>query len=174
MGNDELRKYIRGIIKEIAEEEEELEEINATGNIDGGEGPPKTPHAFKKSSKKKHKAGHQDGHKSPEVLGYKRAPITSLFKEAISKELKDFDEWIRTDTNIQKRRWIPIYKNLSVQMKKGSYNKRDANKAFAFLVADALKKYHGTVNKSDLKTLIQLYVNLFESEYKKKTYDFMK
>ncbi len=39
--------------------EEELEETNVTGNIDGGEGPPKTPYAFhddEKAGKKKQKA----------------------------------------------------------------------------------------------------------------------
>ena len=35
-----LRKYIREIIKQ------ELDEASVTGNIDGGEGPPKTPYAF--------------------------------------------------------------------------------------------------------------------------------
>ena len=33
-------------------EEEELEEMNVTGNIDGGEGPPKTPYAFHDNDKK--------------------------------------------------------------------------------------------------------------------------
>ena len=46
-----LRKYIRELIKQ------ELEEASVTGNLDGGEGPPKTPYAFsggrKKDKKKK-------------------------------------------------------------------------------------------------------------------------
>ena len=48
-----LRKYIREIIKQ------ELDEASVTGNIDGGEGPPKTPYAFqgkrKKDKKKENK-----------------------------------------------------------------------------------------------------------------------
>ena len=60
-----LRNYIREIIKQ------ELDEASVTGNIDGGEGPPKTPKAFrKKDSKKIKKAGHEEGHKNPAVLGY--------------------------------------------------------------------------------------------------------
>ena len=41
-----LRKYIREIIKQ------ELDEASVTGNIDGGEGPPKTPYAFQGKRKK--------------------------------------------------------------------------------------------------------------------------
>ena len=41
-----LRKYIKELIKQ------ELDEASVTGAIDGGEGPPKTPFAFKKKKKK--------------------------------------------------------------------------------------------------------------------------
>ena len=41
-----LRKYIREIVKV------ELKEASVTGNIDGGEGPPKTPYAFQGKGKK--------------------------------------------------------------------------------------------------------------------------
>ena len=41
-----LRNYIREIIKQ------ELDEASVTGNIDGGEGPPKTPYAFQSKRKK--------------------------------------------------------------------------------------------------------------------------
>ena len=41
-----LRKYIKELIKQ------ELDEASVTGAIDGGEGPPKTPRAFKKKKKK--------------------------------------------------------------------------------------------------------------------------
>ena len=41
-----LRKYIREIVKV------ELKEASVTGNIDGGEGPPKTPYAFQGKRKK--------------------------------------------------------------------------------------------------------------------------
>ena len=43
-----LRKYIREIIKQ----ELKLQEASATGAIDGGEGPPKTPYAFQSKRKK--------------------------------------------------------------------------------------------------------------------------
>ena len=41
-----LRKYIREMVKQ------ELKEASVTGNIDGGEGPPKTPYAFQSKRKK--------------------------------------------------------------------------------------------------------------------------
>ena len=40
-----LKKYMKELIKQ------ELEEASVTGNLDGGEGPPKTPFAFKKKKK---------------------------------------------------------------------------------------------------------------------------
>ena len=45
---DKFKKYI----KESEETEEELEEANATANLDGGEGPVKTPYAFHDDDKK--------------------------------------------------------------------------------------------------------------------------
>jgi hypothetical protein len=44
---EQLRQYIRELIKNT------LEEASFTGNIDGGEGPPKTPYAFQSKSKRK-------------------------------------------------------------------------------------------------------------------------
>lgn len=42
-----LKKVIRELIKQ------ELEEVSVTGNLDGGEGPPKTPYAFQSKPKSK-------------------------------------------------------------------------------------------------------------------------
>ena len=61
---NELRKIIRELIRK------ELDEASVTGNIDGGEGPPKTPYAFTKKKKKK-KSGYDGGHKKPDILGLK-------------------------------------------------------------------------------------------------------
>ena len=41
-----LRKFIREIVKQ------ELQEASVTANLDGGEGPPKTPYAFQGKRKK--------------------------------------------------------------------------------------------------------------------------
>jgi len=64
---DSSDKYLanrrKTVTKAVKNEEEELDEMSATGNIDGGEGPPKTPYAFhdqeddkKGSGKKKQKS----------------------------------------------------------------------------------------------------------------------
>ncbi len=95
--NQEVRDIIRQLVQEVLEEdfdcedcgcEEEhdctdhpgqsheeweaeqksVQEINATGNIDGGEGPPKTPHAFAGSDEDSHKKKIKD---AAEVFDYK-------------------------------------------------------------------------------------------------------
>tara|TARA_R110001592_G_scaffold215695_1_gene469076 strand:+ start:422 stop:958 length:537 start_codon:yes stop_codon:yes gene_type:complete len=38
--------------KAVKDKEDDIEEANVTGNLDGGEGPPRTPKAFKKKKKK--------------------------------------------------------------------------------------------------------------------------
>ena len=46
MGEQKLRQYIRNFIQEIKEEDEEIEEVTATANVDGYS----TPHAFSDDS----------------------------------------------------------------------------------------------------------------------------
>jgi len=43
-----MESYIKKMINELDKSQEELDEMNVTGNMDGGEGPPKTPFAFGK------------------------------------------------------------------------------------------------------------------------------
>ena len=43
---DKLRYIVRELVKR------QLKEANVTANLDGGEGPPKTPYAFSKNKKK--------------------------------------------------------------------------------------------------------------------------
>jgi hypothetical protein len=47
---DDSDSYLHNKLGNVAKnvKEEELEEMNVTGNLDGGEGPPKTPYAFGK------------------------------------------------------------------------------------------------------------------------------
>ena len=61
MSLKEFRKLIRKYI------EEELNEASVTANIDGGEGPPKTPYAFRKKKDEEDESGFQDGHVNPET-----------------------------------------------------------------------------------------------------------
>ena len=41
-----MESYIKKIISELDKSQEELDEMSVTSNMDGGEGPPKTPFAF--------------------------------------------------------------------------------------------------------------------------------
>ena len=52
------------IVSPDEKDDEDLGEQNVTGNLDGGAGPPRTPHAFAKNA-----AGMDNDH--IEVLGYK-------------------------------------------------------------------------------------------------------
>lgn len=47
-----MESYIKKILNELEESQQELDEMNTTGNIDGGEGPPSTPFAFGKGRAK--------------------------------------------------------------------------------------------------------------------------
>ena len=61
MSLKELRNLIRKFIQE------ELNEASVTANIDGGEGPPKTPYAFRKKKDEEDESGFQAGHLNPET-----------------------------------------------------------------------------------------------------------
>ena len=69
----------QSFIKEIEEKFEEIEEANVTGNLDGGEGPIKTPNAFSKS---KDEDDLDDDH--IEVLGYKKSKEKKPMTAALS------------------------------------------------------------------------------------------
>ncbi len=96
MKESKLRELIKHILqKEVSgagsvggyegpvksDEEDEIEEVTSTGDVDGYS----TPNAFGKSNgKKKRKAGFAKGHKKPNVFGY------SVVKEDLDK--KDIEE----------------------------------------------------------------------------------
>jgi len=41
-----MESYIKKILTELEKSQEELDEMNVTGNMDGGEGPPSSPNVF--------------------------------------------------------------------------------------------------------------------------------
>jgi hypothetical protein len=69
----QLKELLRQIIIDV------INEASVTGNIDGGEGPPKTPYWVSQKKKKK-KSGYGGGHKKPTVLGYMLAIDPELRK----------------------------------------------------------------------------------------------
>jgi len=76
------RKAVTKAVKNEEVEDEDIEEANVTGNLDGGEGPPKTPYAFGKSKKKQKK--------NAEQLGYEMVN-DSMYKKMIS-QMEDLNE----------------------------------------------------------------------------------
>ena len=62
---------LKNTIRELIEDDIELDEASVTGAIDGGEGPPKTPFAFsgkrKKDKKKRNKIASQSGYSIAEA-----------------------------------------------------------------------------------------------------------
>lgn len=84
---------MKSLLKEIEdkfEEVEEIEEANVTANLDGGEGPVKTPNAF---SKTKDEDDLDDDH--IEVLGYKK----SKEKRMNSKKLESLEAKLENKIN---------------------------------------------------------------------------
>ena len=81
---------MRSFLKEIEEKFDEIEEANVTANLDGGEGPIKTPHAF---SKRKAEEDLDDDH--IEVLGYKK----SKEKEMNTKKLESLERKLESKIN---------------------------------------------------------------------------
>ena len=71
---------MKSLIKEIENKFEEIEEANVTANLDGGEGPVKTPNAFSKS---KDEDDLDDDH--IEVLGYKKSKENKMNTKKLLK-----------------------------------------------------------------------------------------
>lgn len=76
------------------EEDEELDEMNVTGALDGGAGPPKTPRAFKKNGKKsKYKVKNSDKPFTTKTTNEsKYVRMAKVMNEISYKEFKNSDE----------------------------------------------------------------------------------
>ena len=64
---DKLRYIVRELVKR------QLKEANVTANLDGGEGPPKTPYAFSKNKKKDDKKKVKHAEKYTDILKQKES-----------------------------------------------------------------------------------------------------
>ena len=74
-----MESYIKKILNELEESQEELDEMNVTSNLDGGEGPPKTPFAFGKGRAKDKKKNKDVATNSTGMTIVKKAP-RKIFK----------------------------------------------------------------------------------------------
>ena len=86
---DKLKEIIRELIRQ------ELEEVSVTGNLDGGEGPPRTPYAFyggrKKDKEKKKKIAQAGGYTKVHEGKYHeyRNDDTMTPKQKIGKSMRE-------------------------------------------------------------------------------------
>jgi len=139
--NKALRRLVRSVIQS------EIEEANATGNIDGGEGQYQTPHAFG-SNKKREKTGHANGHKDPEVFDYKKVKknskhIAKLYEAdiALSDDLQDLKAFIDDNAQMRKAIKLPIIKQLYGMVDKGKFTLSHALKPFLYFVEQGAIRY---------------------------------
>ena len=147
---------MRSFLKEIEEKFDEIEEANVTANLDGGEGPIKTPHAFAKS---KDADDLDDDH--IEVLGYKK----SKEKKVNTKKLEALERKLENNINeISKNEGIfDKFKKRSIKgtPDKEPYYFEIADKALAYLQKKdkEWRKYKlASVGPGDKKTYIRIAV----------------
>jgi len=76
-----LKARRKTVTKAIKNEEDELEEANVTANLDGGEGPPKTPFAFGEE---------EDENDNAEQFGYEKVKESTFVK--MMKTLNNINE----------------------------------------------------------------------------------
>jgi len=111
---------MKSFLKEIEDKFDELEEANVTANLDGGEGPIKTPHAFAKS---KDEDDLDDDH--IEVLGYKKSKenkVNTKKLEALERKLENkineisYKEYKKDDSRKQHQKINDSIKEINSMM----------------------------------------------------------
>jgi len=81
---------------------EQIGEASMTGNLDGGEGPPKTPYAFQSKKKRKQDKDKEDSIATTST-GFKKVnEATKQEVNALKKFIKDFDKMQKQYWNISK------------------------------------------------------------------------
>jgi len=119
LSRDDLEKY-------IFEEKDDIDEMNVTGNMDGGEGPPKVPGAFAKRTKDT-----EDGAGNGKLLGYtnvNKKQVRRNFKESKLIKLKeDYIHILKRNDGYAIMHSKFEDPKLGGQIIKGKMSKNDAN-----------------------------------------------
>jgi len=111
---------MKSLIKEIEDKFDEIEESNVTANLDGGEGPVKTPNAFAKS---KDEDDLDDEH--IEVLGYKKSKESKVntkklesLESKLEKKINEisYKEFKKDDTRKQHQKINDSIKEINGMM----------------------------------------------------------
>jgi chaperonin cofactor prefoldin len=111
-----LKEFIRNLIKQ---ELKELEEASVTGNLDGGEGPPRTPYAFyggrKKDKEKKKRIAQAGGYMKVKESVNEAGMELNKLKDAIKMFQKKIDKQGRV-TNARDEEHLKNLIKLYIQM----------------------------------------------------------
>ena len=95
---DKLKEIIRELIRQ------ELEEVSVTGNLDGGEGPPRTPYAFyggrKKDKEKKKKIAQAGGYTKDDESMTPKQKIGKSMRE-IRDSLNELDKLVKMNVRLK-------------------------------------------------------------------------
>ena len=147
-----LKKYIKELIKK------ELDEASVTGNIDGGEGPPKTPYAFrgkrkKDKDKEKKIATNSTGYKKVnEIKFHVKTDFGSVLVDASGKGdalIKVAKALKGGRSQIQSIKRVGVSQAKQVDKKIESVNEADISKMRAQIKAelDKIPKHYETMKK---------------------------
>ena len=111
-----LKEFIRHLIRQ---ELKELEEVSVTGNLDGGEGPPRTPYAFyggrKKDKEKKKRIAQAGGYMKVKESVNEAGMELNKLKDAIKMFQKKIDKQGRV-TNARDEEHLKNLIKLYIQM----------------------------------------------------------
>ena len=122
-----LKEFIRHLIRQ---ELKELEEVSVTGNLDGGEGPPRTPYAFyggrKKDKEKKKRIAQAGGYmKVKESVNEAVSPrgwnMSKKFITFIAREVKNLQKYHRQQNEED---FLEVANYMELQLK---YMKKNLN-----------------------------------------------
>ena len=97
-----LKEFIRHLIRQ---ELKELEEVSVTGNLDGGEGPPRTPYAFyggrKKDKEKKKRIAQAGGYMKVKESVNEAGMELNKLKDAIKMFQKKIDKQVKMNVRLK-------------------------------------------------------------------------
>ena len=146
---------------------ENIDEASMTGNLDGGEGPPKTPYAFQ-SKKKRGQDKKKEDEISTNSTGFTKVN-EGVLKEITNKELKELGKIYKKSHEVRMG-YLKLTKMGDKELKDKKYNKdykailNAETHLMNLLRTLAYKKSYGSVNEARLdpkQTIQQLGGNRF-------------
>tara|TARA_Y100001972_G_scaffold117169_1_gene155866 strand:+ start:669 stop:1310 length:642 start_codon:yes stop_codon:yes gene_type:complete len=169
-----LKEFIRHLIRQ---ELKELEEVSVTGNLDGGEGPPRTPYAFyggrKKDKEKKKRIAQAGGYmKVKESVNEAVSPrgwnMSKKFITFIAREVKNLQKYHRQQNEkdfLEVADYIELQlkfmkKNLKESVNEGKYHqyRNDETMTPKQKIGRSMREIRDSLNELD--KLVKMNVRL--------------